>query len=33
MSIGSGNDVFKADASGIYLGNTNWGAAPSRIDI
>ena len=31
ISIGSGNSIFKADASGIYLGNATFGSAPFRV--
>lgn len=33
MTIGTGNNVFKADANGIYLGSANFGAAPFRVDM
>lgn len=31
ISIGSGNSIFKADGSGIYLGNDNYASAPFRV--
>ena len=31
IAIGSGNNIFKADASGIYLGNATFGSAPFRV--
>lgn len=31
VSIGSGNSIFKADGSGIYLGNATFAAAPFRV--
>jgi len=33
MSIGSGNNVFKADTNGIYLGNANFNDAPFKVDM
>jgi hypothetical protein len=30
ISIGSGNEIFKADTNGIYLGNANFASAPIR---
>lgn len=33
MTIGSGNQVFKADTNGIYLGNASFGSAPFRVDL
>lgn len=33
ISIGSGNNVFKADANGIYLGNATFLSAPFRVDM
>jgi hypothetical protein len=33
ISIGTGNTIFKADASGIYLGNATFGSAPFRVDM
>jgi hypothetical protein len=31
IEIGTGNNVFKADANGIYLGNTTFASAPFRV--
>lgn len=31
ISIGSNNDIFKADSNGIYLGNATFGSAPFRV--
>ena len=31
ISIGSGNSIFKADGSGIYLGNDNYASAPFHV--
>ena len=31
IAIGSGNNIFKADASGIYLGNATFASAPFRV--
>jgi len=31
--IGSGNDIFKADSNGIYLGNVNFNDAPFKVDM
>jgi len=31
ISIGSGNSIFKADSSGIYLGNATFASAPFRV--
>ncbi len=33
VAIGSSNSVFKADSSGIYLGNANFSSAPFRVDM
>lgn len=33
MTIGYGNNVFKADSNGIYLGNATYGNAPFRVDM
>jgi hypothetical protein len=33
ITIGSGNEVFKVDQSGIYLGNATFGSAPFRVDM
>lgn len=33
MTIGTGNDVFKASSSGIHLGNANFGSAPFKVDM
>ena len=33
ISIGSGDNVFKADADGIYLGNTVFASAPFRVSM
>ena len=33
IAIGSGNNIFKADANGIYLGNTTFGSAPFRVSM
>ena len=31
IEIGSGNNIFKADTAGIYLGNATFGSAPFRV--
>jgi hypothetical protein len=31
ITIGSSNNVFKADSNGIYLGNATFGSAPFRV--
>ena len=31
ISIGSGNNIFKADSNGVYLGNATFGSAPFRV--
>jgi hypothetical protein len=31
IEIGSSNSIFKADSSGIYLGNATFGSAPFRV--
>ena len=31
MSIGSADNIFKADSNGIYLGNATFGLAPFRV--
>jgi len=31
ISIGTGNNIFKADSNGIYLGNTTFASAPFRV--
>jgi len=33
ITIGSGNNVFKADANGIYLGSASFGSAPFRVNM
>jgi len=33
MSIGTGNNIFKADSNGIYLGNATFASAPFRVDM
>lgn len=33
MSIGSANNIFKADANGIYLGNATFASAPFRVNM
>lgn len=33
IAIGSGNNVFKADSNGIYLGNATFGSAPFRVNM
>lgn len=33
ITIGSGNNVFKADSQGIYLGNASFGSAPFRVSM
>jgi hypothetical protein len=33
ISVGSGNNIFKADNNGIYLGNATFGLAPFRVDM
>jgi hypothetical protein len=31
--IGTGDNVFKADSNGIYLGNATFGSAPFRVNM
>lgn len=31
IAIGTGNNIFKADTNGIYLGNTTFASAPFRV--
>jgi len=33
IAIGSGNNVFKADLNGIWLGNSDFANAPFRVDM
>lgn len=33
IAIGSGNDIFKADAEGIYLGHADFASAPFSVDM
>lgn len=33
IAIGTGNNVFKADSNGIYLGNATYGSAPFRVSM
>ncbi len=33
ISIGSGNNIFKADANGIYLGNATFASAPYSVSM
>jgi len=33
IAIGSGNNIFKADANGIYLGNAVFSSAPFRVNM
>ena len=33
MSVGSGNDIFKVDSQGIYLGDANFDDAPFSVDM
>lgn len=33
MTIGQGNNVFKADSNGIYVGSATYGSAPFRVDM
>jgi hypothetical protein len=33
ISIGSGNNIFKADSNGIYLGNATFSSAPFRVSM
>jgi len=33
IAIGSSNNIFKADANGIYLGNAAFGSAPFRVTM
>jgi phage minor structural protein len=33
IAIGSGNNIFKADANGIYLGHAVFGSAPFRVNM
>lgn len=33
IAIGSGNNIFKADSNGIYLGNAVFGSAPFSVSM
>jgi len=33
ITIGSGNNVFRADTQGIWAGNANFNSAPFRVDM
>ena len=33
LTVGSGNNIFKSDANGIYLGNANFLFAPFSVDM
>lgn len=33
VAIGSGNNIFKADSNGIYLGNATFASAPFRVTM
>lgn len=33
IAIGSGNNIFKADSNGIYLGNATFASAPFRVSM
>jgi len=33
IAIGSSNNIFKADANGIYLGNATFASAPFRVSM
>jgi hypothetical protein len=33
IAIGSGNNIFKADSNGIYLGNATFLSAPFRVNM
>jgi len=33
ISIGSGNNIFKADTNGIYLGNATFASAPFNVSM
>ena len=33
IAIGSGNNIFKADSNGIYLGNATFSSAPFRVSM
>mgnify|MGYP000875912190 FL=1 len=33
MTVGSGNDIFKVDKQGIYLGNAEFNKAPFSVDM
>lgn len=33
IAIGSGNNIFKADENGIYLGNASFSSAPFRVNM
>jgi phage minor structural protein len=33
MSVGSGNNIFKVDSNGIYLGNAHFEDAPFSVDM
>jgi phage minor structural protein len=32
ITIGSGNDVFKVNENGVYIGHSAYGSAPFRVD-
>lgn len=33
IAIGSGNEIFKVDSSGLYLGNSAYSSAPFRVSM
>lgn len=33
VSIGSGNNIFKADSNGIYLGHSSFASAPFKVNM
>lgn len=33
IAIGSGNNIFKADGNGIYLGNASYSSAPFKVGM
>jgi hypothetical protein len=33
IAIGTGNNIFKADANGIYLGNASYASAPFKVSM
>lgn len=33
LTAGAGNDIFKVNASGMFMGDTTWGSAPFRVNF